>query len=86
MHTDPIGWYPQHKKHVQACILNDVELAAMAKAWAHPADISLLGQTLPTTSGDFDSEGDFLPGMGQRPQVRSDHPPLDSEPSIRTPR
>ena len=51
----------------------------MAKAWAHPADVSLLGQTQPTTSGDIDSEGDFLPGMGQRPQVRLDHPPLNSE-------
>ena len=50
---------------------NDAEVATMANVWAHPADVSLLGQNQPTAGEGIDSDGEFLPELDSHRRVRS---------------
>ncbi len=43
----------------------------MAKVWAHPADIPLLGRATAENDAEIDSDGDFLPVLESRQQVCS---------------
>jgi hypothetical protein len=53
--------------------IEDVELEAMARLWAHPSDLTLLGRAgIIMTGEDIDSDGDYFPaGPDVNPQLQA---------------
>ncbi len=53
--------------------MEDAELEAMARLWAHPSDLTLLNRAgIVMTGDDIDSDGDYFPaGLDVNPQLQA---------------